>query len=104
MSQKVMDGSCVLGSASVLTRAMPAPSSAPSAMPASTRTSTGSWRRTLALMATTTATAASPPPKARACTAAMVQPRKMPSTAPRPAPAETPRMSGETSGLRNMPW
>ena len=30
--------------------------------------------------------------------------RKMPSTAPRPAPADTPRMSGETSGLRNRFW
>ena len=28
----------------------------------------------------------------------------MPSTAPKAAPADTPRMSGETSGLRNRPW
>ena len=28
----------------------------------------------------------------------------MASTAPSAAPVETPRMSGDTSGLRNMPW
>ena len=28
----------------------------------------------------------------------------MPNTAPSAAPAEAPRMSGETSGLRNSPW
>src|SRR5262245_29218699 len=30
--------------------------------------------------------------------------RKMPSTAPTAAPADTPRISGDTSGLRNMFW
>ena len=30
--------------------------------------------------------------------------KKMPSTAPSAAPDEAPRMSGDTSGLRNRPW
>ncbi len=29
---------------------------------------------------------------------------KMATAAPSAAPDDTPRMSGETSGLRNMPW
>ncbi len=30
--------------------------------------------------------------------------KKMPITAPSAAPDEAPRMSGDTSGLRNSPW
>ncbi len=30
--------------------------------------------------------------------------KKMPSTAPSAAPEEAPRISGDTSGLRNRPW
>ena len=101
ISQKVMDGSCVVGSATVLMSAMPAPSSAPTATPAST--STGSCRRTSSDSPSTAPTADRPPTKAKPCTAPSGSPNQMARTAPRPAPAETPRMSGDTNGLRNMP-
>ena len=68
ISQKVMEGSWVIGSATVLISAMPAPSNAPTATPASTRTSTGSCRRTSAAMPRTSSTASSPPAKASPCT------------------------------------
>ena len=74
-NQKVMDGSCVVGSARILMSEMPAPSSAPTAMPASTSTSTGSCRRTSPATPTTAPTASSPPPKASACTAGSGRPR-----------------------------
>ena len=34
----------------------------------------------------------------------MFSERKIASTAPSAAPVDTPRMSGDTSGLRNIPW
>jgi len=46
-------------------------------------------------------TAINPPAKDAASIARTGNDRKIPTTAPKAAPAETPRMSGETSGLRN---
>ena len=55
-------------------------------------------------MAYAAPTAASPNTKASPWIAQTSSDRKMPSTAPNAAPADTPRMSGETSGFRNRPW
>ena len=55
-------------------------------------------------MKTTIATAIKPPAKAKPWTATTGNDRKIASTAPSAAPLETPRMSGETSGLRNRFW
>ena len=49
-------------------------------------------------------TAARPPAKANSWMKSTFSDRKIPSTAPSAAPVDTPRMSGDTSGLRNMPW
>ncbi len=60
--------------------------------------------RTADAITVTSTTAPSPPAKANNWMKATGSERKMPITAPRPAPADTPRMSGETSGLRNSAW
>ncbi len=49
-------------------------------------------------------TAARPKTKEKAWMARMLLKKRIASAAPRPAPADTPRMWGETSGLRNRPW
>lgn len=43
-------------------------------------------------------------PKAKSWIHAPPRPEKMATAAPNEAPAEAPRMSGETSGLRKMDW
>ena len=54
--------------------------------------------------AKTSATAVSPPVKAAAWMPVLPRFSITPSEAPKPAPAETPRMSGDTIGLRNRFW
>ena len=49
-------------------------------------------------------TANSPPAKAAACVPQMLQPSKIDNAAPTQAPEETPSKSGDTSGLRKIPW
>ena len=51
-------------------------------------------------IATDMVTASRPTPKAEICRKKMEPPRMMERAAPTLAPEETPRMSGETSGLR----
>ncbi len=69
--------------------------------PVKTSDSVRSVFRTAEAITLTNATAPSPPAKAAAWILTTGHDRKMPTTVPKPAPAETPRMSGETSGLRN---
>ncbi|MNC86955.1 hypothetical protein D3C83_26450 [compost metagenome] len=79
-----------------------APSNEPTTTPASTSTSSGSWPRTAFAVMYTNPTATRPKANAKPWIAITFNERKMPSTAPTAAPADTPRMSGETRGLRNM--
>ncbi len=97
-------GSWLYGSATYFANAMPAPKSDPTTTPVSTSVSTRSWPRTHDPMASTRDTAAMPPANASPWIAAMGRPMKMPATAPSAQPAETPRMSGATSGLRKRFW
>lgn len=83
---------------------MAAPANAPTTTPASTSTSKGSRPCTTEAMPYTNPTVVRPIKKAVSWMPATGSDRKMPNTAPRPAPVETPRMSGETSGLRNRVW
>ena len=80
------------------------PSRVPMTTPVRTRASSGSWPRSREPMKYTMPTAASPPANANSWMKSTFSERKMPSTAPSAAPVDTPRMSGDTSGLRNIPW
>ena len=55
-------------------------------------------------MNTAMPTASSPVAKAMSCVRMVLHPSSRPMHAPKPAPALAPNKSGETSGLRNMPW
>jgi hypothetical protein len=91
-----MAGNWLYGSASTFTMPMPAPSKEPMTMPASSSTSTGSPCRTVEPTPYTSATASRPPANAAIWMPNTPNEKKMPSTAPSAAPAEAPRMSGET--------
>ncbi len=64
----------------------------------------GSWPRTDEPTKYTAATAKRPPAKAKPWMATTEKRQEDREHRAEPAPADTPRMSGETSGLRNMPW
>ena len=78
------------------------PQNPPTMMPDSTKVMVLSRLSSLG-MVTVQATAPRPPAKAAPCTPKAPQPARMAAAAPMHAPDETPRRSGDTSGLRNMP-
>ena len=83
---------------------MPAPKSAATTTPVSTRVRIGSWPRTQVPTPITSVTATIPPAKASPWIANTGSESRIAPTAPSAHPADTPRMSGETSGLRNRFW
>src|SRR5579862_4046665 len=100
-SQKVIAGSWLYGSATYFTSAMPAPKSDPTTTPVRTSVRTGSRPPIQVPIATTSPTAISPPTNANAWIAPIGSDASTAIPAPR---ADTPRMSGDTRGLRKRFW
>ena len=97
-----MAGSCCWVSATSFTNDVPAENRDEIIMPARIRdTAWSALDRRLTSQAA--ATASSPQQNAAAEMPKYPAPSKMATAAPKPAPVEAPRMSGDTMGLRNMP-
>ena len=97
-----MAGSCCWVSATSFTKDVPAENRDEIIMPAKIRATV--WfvldRR---LTSHAAATASRPQQKAAAEMPKYPAPSRIASAAPKPAPVEAPRMSGDTMGLRNIP-
>ena len=102
MSQNTICGSLVAGSATYCAPEMSDENRLPTTKPASTSV-TWDLSRPKRAMNMVSSTATAPMAKAEACVTMALAPRRMAAAAPNPAPDETPRTYGDTSGLRNSP-
>jgi hypothetical protein len=101
MSQNVMAGSLFVGSATSLVIDVSDENNADTATPASRSESVPRARDALTAYAITTA--ATPHANAASCVWTGPSEKRMAIDAPKPAPDDAPRRSGETMGLRNSP-
>ena len=73
-------------------------------MPPNTRPNSASYLFTILFIHTAPPTAAMAPMKANSCTMELGMSKSSARHAPKLAPADAPKISGETSGFLNMPW
>ena len=105
MSQNVISGSCEFGSARNFTAEVNAWKSWPITRPESTSTRMFPTRRASTDESPQlAATAITPQAKALISIPRPPKESRMPTAAPKQAPADAPRRSGDTMGFLNMPW